>query len=193
MSQPLPTPRPFRKILTPPTPPQAISFPQVGHLLHLRQNIFQNSPIHHPPLNPLATTFMCIISLKLNHSQKNKKNSILNRRNYSSFLKLLFFCHQKKKKADKKADGVSIKFFLTTNTSLQRCLNPLSQIQLPFFLLTFLFWRISQPQVKNNQMVKENRIGRANVRKVGYACAMNKIGYILVFLEDETFFQRVKK
>ena len=35
-------------------------------------------------------------------------------------------------------------------------------------------------------MVKENRIGRANVRKVGYACAMNKIGYILVFLEDET-------
>ena len=37
-------------------------------------------------------------------------------------------------------------------------------------------------------MVKENRIGRANVRKVGYACAMNKIGYILVFLEDETFF-----
>ena len=111
MSQPLPTPRPFRKILTPPTPPQAIFFPQVGHLLHLRQNIFQNSPIHHPPLNTLATTFMCIISLKLNHSQKNKNNSILNRRNYSSFLKLFVFCHQKKKSRQKSRRGFHKIFF----------------------------------------------------------------------------------
>lgn len=65
---------------------------------------------------------------------------------------------------------------------------PYLKFNFPFSCCPSFFGEYLNPQVKNNQMVKENRIGRANVRKAGYACAMNKIGYILVFLEDETFF-----
>ena len=34
----------------------------------LRQNIFQNSPTHHPPLNTSVTALVCIISLILKRS-----------------------------------------------------------------------------------------------------------------------------
>ena len=46
-----------------------------------------------------------------------------------------------------------MRFSSTTNTTLQRLLNPLSQNQLSLFLLTLYFEEYLNPQVSINQMV----------------------------------------
>ena len=46
-----------------------------------------------------------------------------------------------------------MRFSSTTNTTLQRLLNPLSQNQLSLFLLTLYFEEYLNPQVIINQMV----------------------------------------
>ena len=44
---------------------------------------------------------------------------------------------------------------LWTNTSVQRCLYPLFQNQSPHFLLSSLFWKLSQPLGQNQQNSKQ--------------------------------------
>ena len=84
-----------------------------------------------------------------------------------------------------------MKFFSTTNTSLQRLKLPL---QLP--LLPLLFCRIFQPQIRINQLVNENSVERAYFRKAWHACGMNRIAHILGNLgqfKDETSLLGVNK
>ena len=63
-----------------------------------------------------------------------------------------YFCHQK---SNKKADRLRMKFSSTSNTSVQRCLYSLFQNQCPQFLLSHLFWKLSQRSGQDQQNGKQ--------------------------------------
>ena len=90
-------------------------------------------------LDTLTTASVCIFSSILNCSYANQKNSIMDWSKY--------WCHQKTKKQTRHC----MKFSSTSNTSVQRCLHPVFQNQLPHFLLPTLFQRISQPSGQDQQ------------------------------------------
>ena len=125
----------LRQILTP-SPPGKF-FPWVGHLPP-RHNIFKNSP-HPSPTSRYNNSFRvyCFLNTKPQLSKSKEFNTkemqVLLKRDFISYF---FFSHQKN---NKKASEPCVKFRPTTNNSLQRCLNPLSQNKLPLFLLPLLF------------------------------------------------------
>ena len=89
------------------------------------------------------------------------KELITNGKKYNSkrLLKAIF-SHQKN---NKKGDRLCMKFSLTSNTSVQRCLYPLFQNQCPHFLLSPLFWKLSSqnylnPKVRINKMVNKHTV-----------------------------------
>ena len=90
-------------------------------------------------LDTSTTASLCIFSSIMDCSLANQKNSIMDWSKY--------WCHQKTKKKTRHC----MKFSSTSNTSVQRCLHPVFQNQLPHFLLPTLFQRISQPWGQDQQ------------------------------------------
>ena len=79
-----------------------------------------------------------------------------------------------------------MKFLTTTNTSWQRHLNLLSQINFPFFCCLSFFEEYLNHQVRQDQANGAETVDRAYFRKARHARDMNRIGHILVYLDDET-------
>ena len=80
-----------------------------------------------------------------------------------------------------------MRFSSTTNTTLQRLLNPLSQNQLSLFLLTLYFEEYLNPQVSINQMVNIVSTGHILEWEGMHAVWIDRVYYSLFRRWNPTF------